>query len=541
MSTGGSQRRCTYVGCTRPQNSKKFYSIDEATRAGNQDWRPLHGNTLCTNCYKRYTSRGTLERYEPLAAHEKKCCFEGCTRPEISSNFYLIHKGNKAGGQDWSTLEGCVLCDACYSRYKKRGTLSKTDTAETIATLIPAKRCSISTCEKPEKSSRYFTVEQGRTSGGRDWTSLVGKVLCHTCYQRYKIFGTFDKKQAEQAGAIIPAAPGGIAIGGTQPRKCSSQHCARPTQSTQYHTVEPGCKAGGQDWSSVEKQVLCDICYNRFKKHGVLGKLPAMDVASESESKKCSYSKCRKPDGSSHYYTIEEGKTSGGRDWSSLTGQTLCEACHRRFRTTGSLVGGLCAPKLETTQKVCSYAHCAKPKESSRFLMIETDTKAGGQDWGALEGSVLCIACYQFYKKKGTLERPSKPITEAKLGGPPPPAKVGGPAPKPAPVAKAVATAAPSTATATATAKSAPAATPAAATAVATAAPAAASATATAAPASAKVTATAKPATVGKPTTSASASAGRPTLSKSSVPVPPKQKEKENQKEKERERERESE
>eukprot|EP00284_Hemiselmis_tepida_P018317 CAMPEP_0174922144 /NCGR_PEP_ID=MMETSP1355-20121228/5661_1 /TAXON_ID=464990 /ORGANISM="Hemiselmis tepida, Strain CCMP443" /LENGTH=260 /DNA_ID=CAMNT_0016167707 /DNA_START=113 /DNA_END=892 /DNA_ORIENTATION=- len=53
----------------------------------------------------------------------KRCMYTGCERPTESSQFYLIDGESEAGGQDWSGIAGSVLCNACYQRFLKRGTL----------------------------------------------------------------------------------------------------------------------------------------------------------------------------------------------------------------------------------------------------------------------------------------------------------------------------------------------------------------------------------------------------------------------------------
>ena len=53
----------------------------------------------------------------------------------------------------------------------------------------------------------------------------------------------------------------------------------------------------------------------------------------------------------------------------------------------------------------CSYEGCKSLTKGSHFYQIDELTKAGGQDWTELSGSVLCVACYQQFSKRGTLER----------------------------------------------------------------------------------------------------------------------------------------
>ena len=127
-SASESARRCSYEGCKRrPDQSSQFYRIEGGSEAGGQDWTELAGSVLCHTCYTRFRKRGTLERSkpEPLAGSARRCSYEGCKRPEESSQFLRIGGGSKAGGQDWTELAGAVLCDACYVQYFKRGRLER--------------------------------------------------------------------------------------------------------------------------------------------------------------------------------------------------------------------------------------------------------------------------------------------------------------------------------------------------------------------------------------------------------------------------------
>jgi hypothetical protein len=117
--------RCTYTGCERPEESCHFYEIAEGKTSGGQDWSSIAGSVLCNTCYSKFQKSGTLERSrnKPLAASARRCTYAGCERPEKSCQFHQISEDSTAGGQDWSSLTGSVLCEACYSRFRKRGTL----------------------------------------------------------------------------------------------------------------------------------------------------------------------------------------------------------------------------------------------------------------------------------------------------------------------------------------------------------------------------------------------------------------------------------
>jgi len=64
MSSGDGDRRCTYMGCKRPNESWKFLEITGNEERGGQDWGRIAGETLCYACYQHYGATGTLERMQ---------------------------------------------------------------------------------------------------------------------------------------------------------------------------------------------------------------------------------------------------------------------------------------------------------------------------------------------------------------------------------------------------------------------------------------------------------------------------------------------
>ena len=120
-----SRMSCCFSGCDRRFKSSHFYHVTESTKAGGRDWTSLVGVTLCHACYNRYRNSGRLERSinKPIPKSDQRCSYEKCDRPDYSSHFYTIEEGKKAGGKDWSSLIGHVLCHACYKQFLQRGTL----------------------------------------------------------------------------------------------------------------------------------------------------------------------------------------------------------------------------------------------------------------------------------------------------------------------------------------------------------------------------------------------------------------------------------
>lgn len=83
-------------------------------------------NATANACHAQFSRSGTLERFERrLDASERRCSYEGCDRPDESYYFLNIREGKKVGGQEWGSLVGSVMCKACYMRYWDKGTLDR--------------------------------------------------------------------------------------------------------------------------------------------------------------------------------------------------------------------------------------------------------------------------------------------------------------------------------------------------------------------------------------------------------------------------------
>lgn len=188
-----------------------------------------------------------------MPAGERKCNYAKCERPEQSSLFYTIEKGKSGGGQDWSSLEGLVLCRNCYEHFHKRGTLER---AYNRPLAESARHCTNAQCDKPELGRRFYQVVEGQKTGGQDWSSLVGSVLCNACYCRFTRRGTLDRSHNRPLVA--------------DNKKCTYTGCARPETTSCFHQIEHGKSTGGKDWSVIAGAVLCHTCYCRFRNTGTL-------------------------------------------------------------------------------------------------------------------------------------------------------------------------------------------------------------------------------------------------------------------------------
>jgi hypothetical protein len=247
-------RRCTYVHCERPEESSQFSPIKKGSTAGGQDWSSLTGSVLCLSCYTQFYRKGRLERSQPkpLDASAKRCSYAKCGNPEKSVRFNQICERSKAGGQDWSSLAGTVLCNACWQTFKNKGTLER---SKNTALEVSERRCTYTDCPGPEKGTSFMKIHAGKTSGGRDWSSIVGNVLCNACYVTFVSTGSLERTKK-----ILAASD----------RRCTYAECENPIDSSSFHQISKCRKSGGQDWSSLEGSVLCNACYVIFNKEGRL-------------------------------------------------------------------------------------------------------------------------------------------------------------------------------------------------------------------------------------------------------------------------------
>jgi hypothetical protein len=124
--------------------------------------------------------------------------------------------------------------------------------------------------------------------------------------------------------------------------QCCYEKCENPTNSSQYHTIESDCQAGGKDWSTLVGKIVCETCYNHFSETGTLEREERADAPPllhdiDEKAKGCVYVRCINPLESTKYYTVPPDSNAGGQNWAGLAGRVLCKACYNRFRNTGRL------------------------------------------------------------------------------------------------------------------------------------------------------------------------------------------------------------
>ena len=374
--------------------------------------------------------------------------YEKCERPLRSERFHYIEENTSYGGQDWSSLVGRVLCQACYDRYWKRGNLEKPQNR--LLSPSETRKCTNEKCGNIKKDSQLHQIEEGRISGGRDWSQMVGNVLCDSCYQSYLRGGTgrsmgtekgcgegAETKRSLPTAKLMPAESEERHTTarksdvrtpeGTRPKRCTNELCDRPEESSQFYKIDEGRTTGGHNWGSIAGHLLCKACYNRFLRRGTLNyragvihhqsgstrldsKVLQGEVTLGMKTDKCGNPNCIGD--SSVFYEIDPGKKHG-RHWNFISGNMLCGTCHQRMlgktdhesdrihREKPDLSG----EDAESPVTKCSYEHCEKPDESIKFHTVEEGKNTSGQDWTSVAGWTLCNACYQRYCRTGSCKR----------------------------------------------------------------------------------------------------------------------------------------
>ena len=123
--------------------------------------------------------------------------------------------------------------------------------------------------------------------------------------------------------------------------------------------------------------------------------------------RKCTYSECLKPTQSSNFYQIDEGSRAGNRDWSSLAGQVLCDACYNQFRKRGSLVR--CANPADLGCKTPVAAAGTKRKESDDAT-VDVGGATKVQNTGA--GAALPSKKRPFEEGGDIVMQPAPPLAQ---------------------------------------------------------------------------------------------------------------------------------
>jgi len=139
------------------------------------------------------------------------------------------------------------------------------------------------------------------------------------------------------SGASTVQAPGHCTLERAQPRmgddfecRCTYAGCQNPGVSSNFYLIRKETDAGGQDWKPLVDMVLCQSCYDHFRRHGTLERAPPR--MGDDFERQCTYPGCQNQGVSSNFHLIRTDTDAGGQDWSPVVGMVLCHACYDHFR-----------------------------------------------------------------------------------------------------------------------------------------------------------------------------------------------------------------
>jgi hypothetical protein len=242
---------CTAPECQRPKGSRQYFQIPKGFQGGGRDWGEVVGEVLCCECFLRFSRNGKLKLNDKKvissttttssaskkekegssnskqqqgsknasSAHAhahahvhsvdsssnkkvemkkamNRCANGSCEHPTDSYQYVRIDEDCTAGGRDWSEHAGTTLCNACYCRFRDRGTLERKYKRKPKPASDVPKRCTYGKCvgdasraAPGSATGRFYNITEGFTAGGRDWRELVGEVLCQPCFSSFKKYG----------------------------------------------------------------------------------------------------------------------------------------------------------------------------------------------------------------------------------------------------------------------------------------------------------------------------------------------------------------
>jgi hypothetical protein len=105
----------------------------------------------------------------------------------------------------------------------------------------PEPQCSYEGCKRPRESSQFFRIEEGNNAGQQDWTRLVGRVLCFSCYLQFQTRGTLERTRHRQEPPAASSARSGSYEGCSIPLVISGQPSQIGDGEEKAENVEVDC------------------------------------------------------------------------------------------------------------------------------------------------------------------------------------------------------------------------------------------------------------------------------------------------------------
>jgi hypothetical protein len=280
------------------------------------------------------------------------CCGE-CKSEKESCQLLRIDGASRAGGRDWGSWAGKMLCQACYNRFKKKGTLEGSQKQQQQQLKQPHDQDFDEEEVKLERGSERKAPKPRPAVDSRSRRNVEGGIL-----------KTEDPDA--QAGSGAGARAGArVGVEGDADQLRGSERPPPQPRDVAGDDGHTGGGGGGAGGSGFERR--------------------------------CTYEGCENPEKSSGFLKISNNTRAGGQDWSSLLGRVLCVACYSRYQDRGTLERTSRKYPPENFVRRCTYEFCDRPEHSRRFHKINGDNKAGGRDWGQVRVCVCARFVFLFW------------------------------------------------------------------------------------------------------------------------------------------------
>jgi len=406
-------RCCDNLRCKRPlheDSTRVGLKISDRTRAGDRDWTPYIGLTLCSRCYNRVTTTGSIE---PKARGRKRLASQAglCSTQDDDD----IMDPEDSTWHPPSSSSSARLDEAAHEpQLPKRCT--RMSTGQTLM---------VTSSEAGESDTSAATaLGRGSTNVENEYESL--KLLSE--YDALEVdddvaVGTSnedvvepqvdsDSKLDDVAFSVgVPnvahrarlTCGAFVSSSGSLPSSASTTNIIldKPQQSQLLsrasHTadlrlgVDTGDRAGGRAPPPACIAAAADLRLGADTAAHAGGQIqtpsgvcaatagPALEKRVPHTETCCSYKRCMKPLGNpgepgfQKIFHITNKTQAGNQDWSTLVGQTLCKACYYRFSRHGSLEGN------------AAGVHLAGGCRSTAVMGVRSSVRRLGRSGGAAE------------------------------------------------------------------------------------------------------------------------------------------------------------
>lgn len=349
-----------------------------------------------------------------LSLEERRCSSACCTRPTESRQFIRIHDGCTAGGQDWSSVEGLVLCHACYMAFMRYGTLERGG----FGTKRSCKRvdkdefpCSEvhggkeAGCEEDDNGLLRVKLKKPKSLPKPNVLELrveqpevpVAAVKCSE-EEVEDVKSNQDEVQAEKTPAAKPAA----LMRQHMVPKLKREKAPELEQIGKVEKVHASAKIisqfrGAPSPKDPKKKKVVKADVGGFKEEVLEGK---DNYLLYEQANVCFSKNCKNPTESRQFVRIHEGCAAGGQDWSTVEGTVLCHACYMAFMRYGTL------------QRGCRGAKRDMPIALENLAVENVSENVGNGKGGETHSTVNSSGASQNGANSKTLKRKKRDVEE---------------------------------------------------------------------------------------------------------------------------------